>query len=100
LKQDFVVDGDKIIVTLSGSMHVEDAGVLRTKLLECTEQGSRFFLIDMAGLDYLDSTGLGVLVTIHKRALQNNGVVTLRGLSGRVKELFELTRLNKVFQII
>lgn len=100
MKQDFIVDSGRVTVTLAGGMYVEEAGDLRAKLLELLEEGNKNFLIDMTGLDYLDSTGLGVLVTIHKRALQNNGTVTLKGLQGRVKELFELTRLNKVFPIV
>lgn len=50
-------------------------------------------------MDYIDSSGLGVLVAIQKKALPRKGNVTLVGASGIVKELFELTRLNHVFSM-
>lgn len=78
-------------------MYVEEAAVLREKLLVFMESGHKEFIIKLNQVDYVDSSGLGVLVAIQKRALQIKGGVTLIGASGVVKELFELTRLNKVF---
>lgn len=100
MEQEYLLEKDQVRVILKGSMHVEDAGILRGKLLEIIDQGQKNFLVDMSNLDYIDSTGLGVLVTIHKRALQKNGTVTIKGLKGAVQDLFDLTRLNKVFTII
>ena len=54
---------------------------------------------ELEGVDYIDSSGLGTLVAIQKQALQHSGGVTLKGIHGLVKDLFELTRLNKVFDI-
>jgi len=99
MKQDFRVSDGKVLVSLSGSMYVEEAAVLRERLLEYSDQGYKQFAIDMGGVDYIDSSGLGVLVAIHKRAVQKGGEVVLTGLRGIVKELFELTRLTKVFTI-
>ena len=97
MKQEFTVSGERVEVLLSGSMHVEEASVLRERLLEYIESGAKEFRIDMAGVDFLDSSGLGVLVAIHKRALQRGGEVVLIGTRGPVLEIIELTRLNKVF---
>ena len=57
------------------------------------------FLLDLEKVDYIDSSGLGVLVAINKRTLQNRGKLIIKGINGLVKELFELTRLTKVFEI-
>jgi len=92
-----VINNGQVIVTLTGSMYVEEAAVLREKLLVFMESGHKEFIIKLNQVDYVDSSGLGVLVAIQKRALQIKGGVTLIGASGVVKELFELTRLNKVF---
>ena len=56
-------------------------------------------LLDLEKVDYIDSSGLGVLVAINKRTLQNRGKLIIKGINGLVKELFELTRLTKVFEI-
>lgn len=99
MKQDFSVADGKVMVGLSGSMYVEEAAVLRERLLEYSDKGYNQFVINMGGVDYIDSSGLGVLVAIHKRAVQKGGEVVLTGLRGVVKELFDLTRLSKVFTI-
>ena len=91
------MNNGQVIVSLSGSMYVEEAAILREKLLAFMESGHKEFIIKLNKVDYIDSSGLGVLVAIQKRALQMKGSVTLVGASGVVKELFELTRLNKVF---
>ncbi len=90
---------EEVIVTLVGSIYVEDAVILREKLIALVESGYRQFVIKLHGVDYIDSSGLGVLVAIQKKALQKQGGVTLVGAKGVVKELFELTRLNKVFSM-
>lgn len=89
----------QVRVALTGKLYVEDAADLREKLLKYLDQGYPNFVINLAGVDYIDSSGLGVLVAIQKRALENKGGVIIHGLRGAVKEIFELTRLTKVFEI-
>lgn len=93
------VSNNQVIVALSGKIYVSEASVLREKLLEYIEDGFSQFVIDLDGVSYIDSSGLGVLVAIQKRAMQKNGSVTIRNLRGQIKELFELTRLTKVFKV-
>ncbi len=93
------VTHEEVIVRLSGDMYVEEAAILREKLISLMEVGHKHFVIKLNAVNYIDSSGLGVLVAIQKRALQMKGGVTLVGASGLVKELLELTRLNKVFQM-
>jgi anti-sigma B factor antagonist len=100
MKQDFNAEGEKMRVTLVGSMYVEEAAVLRKNLIGYIDEGIKNFLIDMERVDYIDSSGLGVLVGIQKRALEKGGGIAIRGLNGTVKEIFELTRLTKVFEMV
>ena len=99
MKIDTVIENGKVVVTLTGSMYVKEAAVLREKLITLMESGQKQFVIKLNHVEYIDSSGLGVLVAIQKRALQMQGGVTLVGANGLVKELFELTRLNKVFSM-
>ena len=100
MKQEISVDRDQVEVKLTGSLYVEDAVILRENLLSYVERGYRHYTIDLAQVDYIDSSGLGVLVAIQKRALQLGGGTKIKGLKGVVKEVFELTRLTKVFEIV
>ena len=90
---------DQMHVILAGSIYVEDAKDLREKLVTLIDKGQKLFLFDLSQVDYIDSTGLGMLVFIQKQAQKRGGSIVLRGLHGIVKEIFELTRLTKVFEI-
>ncbi|HWR08903.1 STAS domain-containing protein [Sporomusa sp.] len=98
--QEFSVVNNEVHVTLTGSIYVEEATAIRAKLIEYIDKGFKRFIITMQNVDYIDSSGLGVLVAVQKRAVQNGGGVAIKGIKGIVKELFELTRLNKVFEIL
>jgi len=93
------VTDEQVVVGLSGDMYVEEAAILREKMISLMETGHKHFVIKLHAVNYIDSSGLGVLVAIQKRALQMRGGVTIVGAHGLVKELFELTRLNKVFNM-
>lgn len=99
MKYEIIVESDYILVNLSKEIYVEDAANFREQLLPFLQKGHKRFIIDTSKLKYIDSSGLGVLIGIQKRAVSNNGEVIIRGLNGDVKELFELTRLTKVFGI-
>lgn len=94
-----VIDS-KVVVKLHGSLYVDEAAILRDKLMAYVQEGYTDFIMDMTNVDYIDSSGLGVLVAIHKRVLQEGGKVAIQGVQGTVKDLFELTRLTKVFAIV
>ena len=91
--------GEHIMVQLNGQMYVPDAAMLRERLMQLVEKGVRNVDVNMSRLDFIDSAGLGVLIGIHKRLIEHGGRMTLSGLRGSVKELFALTRLDKVFDI-
>ncbi len=100
MEKEIRVEHGEVVVELKGKIYVDDAADLREQLLQNLSEGKNRFIIKMSGVHYIDSSGLGVLVAIQKRALENGGQVRLQGLSGAVKEIFELTRLTKVFEMI
>ena len=97
--QEITGTDNHVIVNLSGSIYVEEAAQIRESLIGYIEKGHKTFVVDLGNVDYIDSSGLGTLVAIQKRALQNGGSVIIKNLKGLVKDLFELTRLTKVFEI-
>lgn len=88
-----------VYIQLSEKIFVEDATLLRENLSSYLDKGYNSFQFDLGQLSFIDSTGLGVFISVHKRALQNGGSVSFTNVNGSVKELFELTRLTKVFNI-
>ncbi|WP_416148521.1 STAS domain-containing protein [Salipaludibacillus sp. HK11] len=88
-----------VCIQLEGDIYVQDASLMREELLSYTESGKANFDFDFSKVTFIDSAGLGVLVAIYKRAAQHNGQVKISHATGSVKELFELTRLNLIFQI-
>ncbi|ABZ85141.1 anti-sigma factor antagonist [Heliomicrobium modesticaldum Ice1] len=97
--QEIHSSNNQVSVTLAGSILVTDAAELREKLLKYADKEGVQFHIDMQRVEFIDSSGLGVLVTVLKRSRQKGGDVIIKGIHGVVKEVFELTRLNRVFQI-
>ena len=96
----FRADAEKMIITLSESMYIEDAVVFRERVINFTDQGYAYYIIDLSELEYIDSSGLGVMVALQKKALQAGGKVCITGLRGDIRELFVLSRLTNIFEII
>lgn len=93
------ITAQQVQVILSGGMYAEEARVFQEKLNDFIAAGHRLFLIDFSAVDYIDGAGLGALVAINKQLLRRGGSLKIEGIHGLVREVFEMTRLNKVFGI-
>jgi anti-sigma B factor antagonist len=71
---------------------------LKTKVSERFDQGSRKVVLDLADVQFMDSTGLGTLLSLVKR-VPPGGSLALCGCGAAVMELMKLTRLDRVFQV-
>lgn len=78
---------------------VEEAGDLREKLYSMILKGDSNFLLDFSKCTFIDSTGLGVLVSVYKKCAEKNGTVKLCSINEQVMKVFKLTRLDNVFEI-
>jgi len=92
-------DGDVIVVEVNGELIVGNRQELKSRVLERIENGDRKFLIDFAESSYIDSSGLGVLVSLSKKIRESGGELRLAGLNEDLRTLFELTKLDTLFQI-
>lgn len=72
---------------------------LKTEMNRLFEQGTKDLVIDLKDVRFIDSSGLGVLVSGFKNASTRQGSLKLSGLQSQVKSMFELTRLHRVFDI-
>ncbi len=97
--QEIKASDEEVLLRLQGKVYADEATMIREKLFPFLDNGCRRIVVDVAEVSYIDSSGLGVLVALLKRTRQNGGGVKLTGLQGEVLQLFELTRLTKVFDI-
>jgi anti-sigma B factor antagonist len=91
--------GDIVTVDVEGQLIVGNRQELKQKVLDELENGSRRFLIDFSQTGYIDSSGLGVLVSLSKKIRENGGELRLADLNEDLRTLFELTKLDTLFQI-
>lgn len=80
-------------------LDAHNSGELKTQMLNLFEQGKNNLVIDLEEVRFVDSSGLGSLVSGFKNASARNGNLKLSGLQPQVKSMFELTRLHRVFEI-
>jgi len=99
MKHSIKVNGNNVTVFLTDKIYVHDASLLREDLIDIIDRGVTNVRVDLSELTYIDSSGLGTLVTINKRTKEKNGKLVLAGAQGLPLELIKRTRLDKVFAI-
>jgi anti-sigma B factor antagonist len=80
-------------------LDAHNSGDLKAQMLTLFEEGKQQLVIDLQEVRFVDSSGLGALVSGFKNASARNGNLKLCGLQPQVKSMFELTRLHRVFEI-
>jgi len=92
-------DSEKtVIVDLVGRLWVLELP-LRQTIAELLEQGRRYFVLNLAGVNYMDSSGLGQMVSIWSSTRNRGGHVVLLRPNERILHLLDITKLNTVFEI-
>jgi anti-sigma B factor antagonist len=91
--------GDHTVLAVGGEIDVYTAPQLRTELIRLADQGQVRIVVDLQGVEFLDSTGLGVLVGALKRARVGGGSVELACNQPKILKIFNVTGLEKVFAI-
>lgn len=87
------------IVRLSGEVDLRTSPQLRGLFLELLDEQPTRIILDLSGVGYVDSSGVGTMVELKRRAMRDNADVVLVGMQTRVRSLFEITRLDKFFTI-
>ena len=87
------------VIEVGGEIDVYTAPKLRERLVGLVESGSYRLIVDMQSVEFLDSTGLGVLVGGLKRVRAHEGWIDLVCTQSRLLRIFRITGLNRVFDI-
>ncbi|WP_349409233.1 STAS domain-containing protein [Pseudalkalibacillus sp. SCS-8] len=96
-KEDVENNTERLV--LNGEVDAYTAPKLKETLIQMTQKEGHEVLVDLSGVDYMDSTGLGVFVGALKSSQQHGSKLTLTGMTDRVQRLFEITGLTDVMNI-
>ena len=92
--------GGVTVVDLDGRITLGDgSALLRDLIREKVNSGHKMLLLNLAGVNYIDSTGLGELVSGYRLVKTQGGELKLMNLNKRVNDLLQITRLYAVFDI-
>ena len=91
--------GQVTAIEVAGQLIVGNRQELRQMVLAELAQGSRSFVVDFALTGYIDSSGLGILVSLSKKIREAGGRLQLASLNEDLRTLFELTKLYTLFEI-
>jgi anti-sigma B factor antagonist len=87
------------VVEVRGEVDVYTSSVLRERLVELIDGGQRRVVVDLDRVDFLDSSGLGVLVGALRRLRTAGGELTLVCTNEKLLKVFRITALDRVFTI-
>jgi anti-sigma B factor antagonist len=87
------------VVQVDGQLIVGNRHELKDLIQAALDSGERKLLVDFSRTGYIDSSGLGALVSVSKRIREAGGELRLAGLNDDLRSLFELTKLDTLFTI-
>lgn len=88
------------VIRIPQEFSVEKAWLFRDEIRSLIDEGTLVFMLDFSDCTFIDSTGLGVIVSSYKKCVEAGGTIRLKSLSPNVLNVFQLTRLNHVFEIL
>lgn len=94
----YAKNGDAVRIELPMELIVRNRSELKSIVLGLLEDGTRGFVLDFARTERIDSSGLGVLVSIAKRVRDEGGDLRLAGINDALWDVFRATRLDLLFE--
>ena len=87
------------VIKLSGNLNATTSQDFRQKITDILESGAKIVLVDFKDVTFMDSSGLGALVLAFKTLRAADTKLALCSINEQVRILFELTNMDKVFEI-
>ncbi|HET6953315.1 MAG TPA: STAS domain-containing protein [Acidimicrobiales bacterium] len=84
---------------LSGDLDIVTSDEVKRELAQVIDDGDRNLTLDLAGVGFVDSSGLGVLVALHRHAEAKGGGFAVRAVPPQLQRLFEITRLGDLLTV-
>jgi anti-sigma B factor antagonist len=89
--------GEISVVEVSGKLTSLESGALRSTIAQLLKEGRKLILLNLSGLVYLDSSGVGDLVHTYMSVIKRGGEMKVVGLTDKVEEILKITQLYQVF---
>jgi anti-sigma B factor antagonist len=93
------LEGDVAVLSLEGRLDLTSASSLKEASKEVLTGSSKKVVLNMDKVDFINSSGLGALVSILKEVRNSQGSMRLTNLAPYVKEIFDITQLTNIFEI-
>ena len=93
------LEGDVAILSLQGRLDLTNASTLKEASKDVLESQARKMILNLDKVDFINSSGLGALVSILKEVRNSHGALRLTNLAPYVKEIFDITQLSNIFEI-
>lgn len=87
------------VISPNGEIDLSTAEQFKSELKKATDEKITDILIDMSNLDYIDSSGLGIMIGTLKRLKLQNKDIYLKNVKDNVKKVFIITGLDKIFKM-
>ncbi len=91
--------GDIQVLHCGGSLDADTAPAFKKVAFDLVGTGTNRIVLDCSNLTFIDSMGLGVLISLLRRVRQRDGDVKVAALNDEVKTIFEITRLHRLFEV-
>ncbi len=99
---DYTVDvwSEKVVIGLKGKLNLESVSFLRKELTRVIDTNDRpLYDFDLGGLEYMDSSGVGMLLQIHKKLEAGGKALSFSNVNAEIMHIFKVAGLEKILQI-
>lgn len=87
------------IVPLQGQINSANAAAIEAQVLALVDGGTKNLILDFAGLDYISSAGLRMVLVVAKRLKQESGLLVLCGMQSHVREVFDISGFLAILNV-
>ena len=84
-------------INLKGVIYIEHSAQIKETIIRHINDGNFKIIMDFSDVTYIDSAGIGMLITLRKLSQEKGGYVKVKNLNGMVKNIFQLTMVEKLF---
>ncbi|MCK9364806.1 MAG: STAS domain-containing protein [Syntrophales bacterium] len=92
--------GDIVVVDMVGSLSASNIEEFRSQVSRLVEKKYCYLMLDMSNVNFMDSSGLGSCMAVHKQLSEKNGIVIFAKPSEQVKKIFRITKAEQKLNIV